>query len=45
LKRAYEEVQVTAVPSFLIGNRLLRGLADQDALVSLLQTVEAEATP
>jgi len=44
LKQAYEEVQVTAVPSFLIGNRLLRGLAGQDALVSLLKTVEAEAT-
>ena len=44
LKQAYEEVQVTAVPSFLIGNRLLRGLADQDALVALLQSVEAEAT-
>jgi predicted DsbA family dithiol-disulfide isomerase len=44
LKQAYEEVQITAVPSFLIGNRLLRGLAGQDALVSLLQTVDAEAT-
>ena len=44
LKQAYEEVQVTAVPIFLIGNRLLRGLAGQDALVSLLQTVDAEAT-
>jgi predicted DsbA family dithiol-disulfide isomerase len=44
LKQAYEEVQVTAVPSFLIGNRLLRGLVDKNALVSLLKTVEAEAT-
>ena len=45
LKQAYEEIQVTAVPSFLIGNRLLRGLAGQDALVSLLQSVEVKATP
>ena len=45
LKQAYEEIQVTAVPSFLIGNHLLRGLAEKDALVSLLQTVGAEVTP
>ena len=45
LKQAYEEVQIAAVPSFLIGNRLLRGLAEKDALVSLLQTVGAEVTP
>ena len=45
LKQARDVVQITAVPSFLIGNRLLRGLAEKDALVSLLQTVGAEATP
>jgi len=44
LQQAYEQVQVTAVPTFLVGNRLLRGLAGHDALVALLQSVAAEST-
>jgi predicted DsbA family dithiol-disulfide isomerase len=43
LRQAYEEVQVTAVPTFLVGNRLLRGLARHDALVALLRTVAGES--
>ena len=44
LQQAYEQVQVTAVPTFLVGNRLSRGLAGHDALVALLQSVAEEST-
>lgn len=45
LQQAYEQVQVSAVPTFLVGNRLLRGLAGHDDLVALLQSVAEESAP
>jgi predicted DsbA family dithiol-disulfide isomerase len=36
LKHAYEEAQITAVPTFVIGNRMLRGLHTKEMLEKII---------
>ncbi|MCX2738931.1 DsbA family oxidoreductase [Pontibacter anaerobius] len=37
LKHAYEEVDISAVPTFIIGNKIVRGLLRQDDLRRLIE--------
>jgi predicted DsbA family dithiol-disulfide isomerase len=37
LQHAYNEAQITAVPTFMIGKRVLRGLYDQEALEQVIE--------
>ncbi|MFD2247061.1 DsbA family oxidoreductase [Pontibacter ruber] len=37
LRRAYDEASVTAVPTFIIGNRMVRGLPRQEDLRKLIE--------
>ncbi|MEQ8247337.1 MAG: DsbA family protein [Alphaproteobacteria bacterium] len=45
LRVAYEQIPVTAVPTFLIGNRLLRGLVPIDGLIEQLRAAALDPTP
>lgn len=37
LQHAYDEAQITAVPTFMIGKRVLRGLYDKEALEQVIE--------
>jgi predicted DsbA family dithiol-disulfide isomerase len=37
LQHAYNEAQITAVPTFMIGKRVLRGLYDKEALEQVIE--------
>jgi predicted DsbA family dithiol-disulfide isomerase len=37
LQHAYQEAQITAVPTFIIGKRVLRGLYDKEALEQVIE--------
>ena len=45
LRVAYEQIPVTAVPTFLIGNRLLRGLVPVDGLIEQLRAAQRDPAP
>ena len=45
LRVAYEQIPVTAVPTFLIGNRLLRGLVPVDGLIEQLRAAQQDPAP
>mgnify|MGYP002630957379 CR=1 FL=1 len=42
LRLAYEEVSITAVPTFLIGSRLIRGLVTAEGLIEQLQAADRQ---
>jgi predicted DsbA family dithiol-disulfide isomerase len=37
LQHAYDEAQITAVPTFMIGKRVLRGLYDKESLEQVIE--------